>query len=60
MLSHVSMLGLGESPSDDPGRYQATPEAGITVTPIVDRSSGLNGAVYVGAMGKIFSHWREP
>lgn len=51
-LWHVSVLGSGESPSDDRGCSQVSPEIGITATPVVDRSSGPNGAVYVVAMSK--------
>ncbi len=51
-LWHVSLLGTGESPSNDRGCSQVTPEIGVTATPVVDRSSGPNGAVYVVAMSK--------
>jgi outer membrane protein assembly factor BamB len=51
-LWQVSLLGAGETPSDDHGCSQVTPEIGITATPVVDRSSGSNGAVYAVAMSK--------
>ncbi len=51
-LWHASLLGTGESPSDDRGCSQVTPEIGVTATPVVDRSSGPNGAVYIVAMSK--------
>ena len=51
-LWNVSLLGTGESPSDDRGCSQVPPEIGVTATPVVDRSSGPNGAVYVVAMSK--------
>jgi hypothetical protein len=52
---HVSLLGSGETPSDDRGCGQVTPEIGITATPVIDRSNGINGAggtIYVVAMSK--------
>jgi hypothetical protein len=52
VLWHVSMLGANESTSDDRGCGQVTPEIGITSTPVIDRSRGPNGALYVIAMSK--------
>ena len=51
-LWHVSMLQSGETTSDDRGCNQITPEIGVTSTPVIDRASGPNGAVYVVAMSK--------
>jgi FG-GAP-like repeat len=51
----VSLLGSGETPSDDRGCNQVTPEIGITATPVIDRRGGINGAngtIYVVAMSK--------
>jgi len=48
----VSMLGSGETPSDDRGCSQVTPEIGITATPVIDRGLGSNGAIFVVAMSK--------
>ena len=45
----VSLLASGESPSDDHGCFQVTPEIGITSTPVIDRS---RGAMYVIAASK--------
>lgn len=45
----VSVLGAGESPSDDHGCGQVTPEIGITSTPVIDRA---RNAIYVIAMSK--------
>ncbi|MGA9135519.1 MAG: hypothetical protein WB384_26210, partial [Candidatus Sulfotelmatobacter sp.] len=51
-LWHVSMLKTGETTSDNRGCGQVTPEIGVTSTPVIDRTSGPNGAVYVIAMSK--------
>ncbi|MGA8273689.1 MAG: immunoglobulin domain-containing protein [Candidatus Sulfotelmatobacter sp.] len=51
-LWQVTMLKSGETTSDDRGCGQITPEIGATSTPVIDRSSGPNGAVYVVAMSK--------
>jgi hypothetical protein len=48
----VSLLGTGESTSDARGCDQVIPEIGITATPVIDRSSGPNGTIYVVAMSK--------
>jgi len=47
-----SMLGAGEAPSDQRSCGQVVPEIGITSTPVIDRSRGPNGAIYVVAMSK--------
>jgi hypothetical protein len=48
----VSLLGSGETPSDDRGCSQVTPEIGITATPVIDRNLGPNGTMFVVAMSK--------
>jgi hypothetical protein len=48
----VSTLGTNETTSDDHGCGQITPEIGITDTPVIDRSQGPNGAVFLVAMSK--------
>jgi outer membrane protein assembly factor BamB len=50
VLWHVSLLGAGESTSGAQGCGQITPEIGITSTPVIDRSAGANGAIYLVAM----------
>jgi hypothetical protein len=50
ILWHVSLLGAGETPSDARGCNQVTPEIGITATPVIDRSAGAHGVMYVIAM----------
>jgi hypothetical protein len=52
ILWQVSLLATGETPSDDRGCTQVTPEIGITSTPVIDRSLGPNGAIYTVAMSK--------
>ena len=48
----VSALLPGETPSDDRGCGQITPEIGITSTPVFDRQRGPNGVIYLVAMSK--------
>ncbi len=52
LLWQVSTLGSGESPSDDHGCGQISPQIGITSTPVIDRASGPHGTIYVVAMSK--------
>jgi hypothetical protein len=51
-LWHVSALGSGESPSDDRGCGQVTPNIGITATPVIDPAAGPHGTIYLVAMSK--------
>jgi hypothetical protein len=51
-LWHVSTPKSGETTSDDHGCGQVTPEIGVTSTPVIDRTGGPNGVVYVVAMSK--------
>jgi hypothetical protein len=51
-LWQVSLLPMGESPSDDHGCGQISPQIGITSTPVIDRSSGHHGIIYVVAMSR--------
>ena len=52
VLAEVSALGQGETPSDDHGCGQISPQIGITDTPVIDKGSGPNGAIYFVAMTK--------
>jgi outer membrane protein assembly factor BamB len=45
----VSLLGAGETTSDNHGCSQITPEIGITSTPVIDRA---NNVIYAVAMSK--------
>jgi hypothetical protein len=49
---HASMLKSGETTSDTRGCSQVSPEIGITSTPVISRTAGPNGTVYVVAMSK--------
>jgi hypothetical protein len=46
----VSLLASGETPSDTHGCSQVTPEIGITSTPVIDRTAGAHGVLYVVGM----------
>jgi len=52
VLWQVSLLSPGETTSDARNCDQVAPEIGVTATPVVDRTSGPNGAIYVVAMSK--------
>jgi len=49
-LWHVSLMKPGETPSDTHGCGQVVPQIGITSTPVIDRTAGAHGALYVVAM----------
>jgi hypothetical protein len=51
-LWHVTTLKPGETPSDDRGCSQVTPEIGITSTPVIYRLANGASAIYVVAMSK--------
>ncbi len=51
-LWQVSLIGAGESTSDDRGCSQVTPEIGVTSTPVIDRNAGAHGTIFVVAMTK--------
>lgn len=48
----VSLLGSGETASDDRGCDQVTPEIGITGTPVIDLTAGPHGTIYLVAMSR--------
>ena len=52
LLWQASLLQSGESPSGDLGCGQISPQIGITSTPVIDRSSGPHGTIYIVAMSK--------
>jgi hypothetical protein len=50
---HKSVLGSGETPSDDHSCSQISPQIGITNTPVIDKQAGNgDGAMYFVAMSK--------
>jgi outer membrane protein assembly factor BamB len=51
-LWQVSLLGPSETPSDPRDCSQVEPEIGITATPVIARTRGANGTIYVVAMSK--------
>lgn len=51
-LWKTSILGSGETTSDDHGCPQITPEIGITSTPVIDRGQGANGTLFTIGMSK--------
>jgi outer membrane protein assembly factor BamB len=51
-LWKVTVLAAGETTSDPHNCGQVVPEIGITATPVIDRSRGPNGTIYVVAMSK--------
>jgi len=57
LLWQVSVVGQGETPSDDHGCGQISPQIGVTSTPVIDRSSGAHGTIYVVAMSKNSSNY---
>jgi hypothetical protein len=51
-LWKVSLLGSGESTSDDRGCGQVSPDIGVTSTPVIARAAGAHGILYAAAMSK--------
>jgi hypothetical protein len=51
-LWHATVLASGETPSDNRGCSQVTPEIGVTSTPVIDLTQGPHGTIYVVAMSK--------
>ena len=48
----VSLLGAGETASDDHGCGQISPSIGVTSTPVIDRAAGAHGSIFVVSMTK--------
>jgi hypothetical protein len=52
-LWHTSLLATGETPSDNRGCAQVTPQIGITATPVIYlKSPTVGGTIYAVAMSK--------
>src|ERR1700733_8105799 len=52
ILWQVSLLAAGETVSDVRDCNQVVPEIGVTSTPVIDRSAGTHGTLFVVAMSK--------
>lgn len=52
LLWQLSLLGTGETPSDDHGCSQISPEIGISATPVIDRKQGPNGTIFAVGTSK--------
>src|SRR5215470_2685914 len=48
----VSVLGSGETTSDNSGCGQVSPQIGVTATPVIDTKAGPHGTIYLVAMSK--------
>ena len=59
VLWKVSMLQSGETTSDARSCSQVVPEIGITATPVINRSAGPHGTIYVVAMSKDGSGYHQ-
>ena len=51
-LWHVTTIKSGETPSDNRGCYQVSPEIGITSTPVINHPAVGKTVIYVVAMSK--------
>jgi hypothetical protein len=51
-LWQLSVIPGSETPSDDRGCGQVTPEIGVTSTPVIDLKAGPNGTIFVVSMSK--------
>jgi PQQ-like domain len=52
ILWQVSLLAAGETVSDARDCTQVSPQIGVTSTPVIDRSAGSHGTLFVVAMSK--------
>ena len=52
LLWRVSLLRAGETPADTDECDPITPEVGITATPVIDRTIGPHGTMYVVTVSK--------
>jgi hypothetical protein len=60
VLWKVSVIPAGQSVSDPVEQCdQITPEIGITATPVIDRSAGAHGIIYVMGMSKDATNYHQ-
>jgi len=59
VLWQTSLLAGGETTSDPRNCGQVSPEIGVTATPVIDRTRGANGALYVVGMSKNGSTYHQ-
>jgi hypothetical protein len=52
LLWQTSLLGANETPSDDHGCSQISPEIGISATPVIDRQQGPHGTIFLAVTSK--------
>ena len=52
VLWRANVAGFGETPGDNSGCNPASPNAGISATPVIDRTRGPNGAIYLVAKSR--------
>ncbi len=53
LIKQVSLLGSGETAASTTGGCsQVSPQIGVTATPVIDRSAGPNGTLFVVAMSQ--------
>jgi hypothetical protein len=55
-LWQKSLLAAGESAGDDPSCGQIAPTIGVTSTPVINRSAGAHGVIYLVAMSIDSTH----
>lgn len=52
LLWQTSLLGANETPSDDHGCSQISPEIGISATPVINRQQGAHGTIFLVVTSK--------
>ena len=52
VLWRATVTGAGETPGDNNGCNPTSPNAGVTATPVIDRTRGPNGAIYLIAKSR--------
>jgi hypothetical protein len=52
LLWRANLAAAGETPGDNGGCNPASPDAGVSATPVIDPTRGANGAMYVVAKSR--------